>query len=581
MAEQSPPPEVRERLPHEPTLWARNFLRHPEDPTRAYDFYDGQGPPDGEFLWFLVNDDGPMDPENWGDINVLLFARGCLKTSTCTTIAAWAMDCYPTIEFAATAPRDDQRYEVVERFKQKVEQSGLDSRRSKNKLSYQQFKHVIKDEHGNTHTSYSELKSRSAWGEGNALRGIHAHGGIIDEAQDVDEGTFSTFATEAVDRAVPQVDYFPTIFVIGTPKMAHSFFHKLWKMAEKRTWDADEEEWVYVESGDDFLPEEVKERRADLEDELEELREKEHPDETRIEELEEQIESMQGFTVKGWHIDQHNSPLHDPTRIAFKKQTYSKKKFKNEVEAKFYSPENDLIVNDDVWSVLDEDLGFMYERQHGDTDMLLGVDWGGGEGEGAASTVVTVGEMYEDRIEVRNIEVFDSDLSKREEVERIDELMDQYNIDCAVVDEGYGDSERQTLQDEFNHRNLYGCRYGNVKNKEEIKWNRFKSSKRFFTANKPYMVRKFAEDFKDGKIIIPKADLEFGTRRDLGTMVVDQLTAPYTDRDETVTGQKKLRVISDRADDIFDSFNYMWMAGNKVQSNRTNRRIASHERPGY
>ncbi|MFL9708933.1 hypothetical protein, partial [Aeromonas veronii] len=77
------------------------------------------------------------------------------------------------------------------------------------------------------YTSYSELKARSAWGEGDGLRGLHSHIGVIDEFQDVDEGTFSVFL-EAIDQQVPGFPYFPTIFVIGTPKMAGSFFNTIW-----------------------------------------------------------------------------------------------------------------------------------------------------------------------------------------------------------------------------------------------------------------------------------------------------------------------------------------------------------------
>lgn len=572
------PQELRERVPHEPTLWARNFLRHPEDPTRAYDFYDAE---QEEFLHYLVDDSGPMNPENWGNVNVLLFARGCLKTFTCTTLLTWAIDCYPTIECAATAPRDDQRYEVVERFKQKVEQSGLDEKRSKNKLSYQQFKHTITDETGNKHTSYAELKSRSAWGEGDALRGIHGHIGVIDESQDVDEGTFSAFATEAIDRSVPGVNYFPSIFVIGTPKMANTFFNKLWDMADKQSWNEDSTEWEDIGDGQVFLPQPLKERKEELNERIDELEELDSDNEQLISELEEERDSLEGFTVKGWHLDQPNSPLHGQTEIAFKKETYSKKKYENEVLANFYSPENDLITNDDVWKNFIDERGWQSSRRYDDSTVVLGVDWGGGEGEGAASTVVGVAEVTEDTIDVLNLDVLDSSLSFSDEVERIDTYMDQYEVDVAVVDEGYGDSERQQLQDKYGHDNLYGCWFGNVKEKEEVKWNRFKNQKRFFTANKTYMVRKFSESFKNGVFSIPKEDLSFGSRRDLGTRIVDELTAPYTDRDETQSGKKKLKVISDRRDDIFDVFVYLWVAANKVQGTRTVREVGSHSMPGH
>jgi hypothetical protein len=61
------PTELRQRLPHEPKLWVRNMLSHPNSPERQYDFYDSSGE---NFLHFLVDDEGPMEPDNWGAVNV-------------------------------------------------------------------------------------------------------------------------------------------------------------------------------------------------------------------------------------------------------------------------------------------------------------------------------------------------------------------------------------------------------------------------------------------------------------------------------------------------------------------------------
>lgn len=596
------PPELQEAVKRRPQLWIRNFLRHPERPTDRYDFWDADKE---QYLHYLTDESaGPLNPDNWGDINVLLFCRGGLKTFTATAVASWAVDVYPTVEFDATAPVDDQRYEVVDRFKEKVEQSGLDERRAKNKLSHQKFEHSLVDETGESFTSYSHLKSRSAWGDGDKLRGLHGHGGIIDEAQDVDEGTFTTFATEAIDRSVPNVDFFPSVFVIGTPKMANSFFHKLWDMSDKKTWDseaeppadADREDgaWVSEDEPEYFLPENLKEDKRKLQERIDELKAADADYTDEIAQLHTEISEIndKGFTVRGWHIDQYNSPIHDDASVAFKKQTYPKKKFKNEVMAEFYSPENDLITNDDVWANL-EDTKFRTERQYRSSTTALAVDWGGGDSEGAASTVVTVGEyipadvsgadddVADGHIDILNFEILDSSLTSKQEREYIDEWMQQYDVDVAVVDEGFNGSSRQVLQDEFGYDDLYGCGFGHVSKKEEIVWNRFNNEKRFFTANKTFMVQKFAEDFRDGKLSIPKDTMSFTAKRDTGTKLVDQLTAPYTDRDETSSGKKKLKVVSDRNDDIFDSFLYLWIAIHRLGGTREAREIFTDMRSGY
>lgn len=597
MAEENPPEELQRALPHDPRLWARNYLRHPNDPSRPYDFYDDTKQ---NFLYYLTDDEGPMNPSQWGDINVLLFARGCLKTFTTTAVMSWALDMYPSIEFAATAPRDDQREEVLDRFKQKAEESGLADRRVKNNISHQKFRNkAIDNETGQTYPAYSHLKSRSAWDEGNALRGIHAHGGVIDEAQDVDEGTFSTFL-EAIDREVPQVDYFPAIFVIGTPKMANTFFNKLWEMSDQKSWDADEKEWISQDEADQFLPEEMADEREEIEDSIQELKEErmtasERGNGQRVEELtdmiegfEEELEELEGFTVRGWHVDQHNSPLHSKRDIAFKKETYSKRKFKNEVEAKFYSPENDLITNDDVWDTAFVEEQFKAAQQFEDTLTVLGVDWGGGDSEGAASTVVAVAEVGPDNdsLHVLNVKMLESGLSHKQERDFIDKWMQKYDVDIGIVDEGYGDSDREALQDEYGYddsggQRIYGCWYGNVSDKEEIKWNRFKESRRFFTCAKTFMVENMAEDFKAGHIKIPKESLSFDSKNSDGTILVDQLTAPYTEKKEIESGKTKKIIKSERNDDVFDVITYIWIAAHKVRSMRTLKKIGTHDRPGY
>ena len=574
------PQELRERLPHEPKLWVRNMLSHPNSPERQYDFYDSSG---DNFLHFLVDDEGPMEPDNWGDVNVLLFARGSLKTFTCTSIMGWGTDTYPSIESVATAPVDDQRYEVIERFKEKAEQSGLAARRVKNKLSFQKFENNLTRNDGSDTTAYSTVKSRSAWGDGDKIRGIHAHLGVIDEAQDVDEGTFSTFM-EAVDREIPQVDYFPTTFVIGTPKQTNTFFHRLWQMSDQQTWDAEKREWVQQSAAEEFLPRDMQQERDELEERLQRL--PEDVDDEARDRLQQRINDIQGFTVRGWHVDQHNSPLHDETDIAYKRETYSKKKFENEVNANFYTPEHDLLSNDDVWDAFDDTLTFTPTRRFEESNCYLTVDWGGGQGEGAAKTVATVAEVYEDHMYVDAIRPFESGLSLQEECSRIDTLMADYDVDMGIVDEGFGDTKRETLQDEYGYdanseQPIYGCWFGNVTTKEDVTWNRHNDEKRFFTAAKTFCVKQLVNWFKDNKVTIPQSGLSFDTKGSRGTQILDHLTAPYTERRETQSGRTKVVVKSDRNDDIFDTFIYVWIADQLIEtSSRTLHTAGAVQRRG-
>ena len=571
------PKELREKIPHDPRLYVRNLWNHPEDPTREYDFYDGEGE---EFFYYLTDDDGPLNPENWGDIVVLLFARGCLKTTTATMVANWGLDCYPILEELVTAPRRDQTQEVMGRVIDAIEQSGLAAKRDgSGKKTHQRFRHDVDGD-----ISYSEVKSRSSWGEGDALRGIHAHIGVVDEFQDVDEGMFSVFL-ETVDRSVPNVDYFPVIFVIGTPKMANSFFDRLWQMSDQKRWDDEANEWVQTTEATEYLPEEQREAKEELKEKIEILQHQEDEDDVdnteHIETLQSKLDEISGFTVTGWHIDQYASPRHSDAEIAFKKAEYSKRKFKNEVEAQFYTPENDLLTRDYVVEAFNEEIGWFNRPMPEGGTVAMGVDWGGGDGEGAASTVLTVLQEKpnpEDGWMVLKHRYLPQDWHDSDEVEYIEEQIKNYEEHdkrvTVVVDEGYGDTNRSNLQDGVGTRytdsgydNVYGCMYGNVTDKEGVTWSR-KGNRRYFTVHRTFMIESFVEDFRRGKFEIPADDLEFGNKNSNGTRMIDELTAPYTDRVETADGKKKLRVESDRNDDTMHSFVYAWIAANHVRSNR-------------
>jgi hypothetical protein len=168
--------EVKKRIPHDPRLYLANHWQHPEDPSRNYDFYDETGE---NYLYYLADDEGPLNPRQWGDINVLKFCRGGLKTTTCVGIMNWGVGAYPNVEVDVTAPVKDQTGEVMDRFKGYVKQSGMDRFRTKNNVSHQKFERTV-DINGEDRLVTSDVKSRSSYGEGDSLRGLHGHIGVVD-----------------------------------------------------------------------------------------------------------------------------------------------------------------------------------------------------------------------------------------------------------------------------------------------------------------------------------------------------------------------------------------------------------------
>lgn len=618
------PEELKRKVPHDVRLYLRNAWNHPNDPSRPYDFYDDTGPKEseddeeGEFLYYLADDDGPLNPEQWADINVLLFCRGGLKTTVATGAVEWAVGNYPFVEADVTAPRREQFTEVMDRFKSHVKQSGLAQLRTKNNVSHQKFERKIEDD-GEINHAEADVKARSAWGDGDALRGLHGHIGVIDEFQDVDEGMFSTFL-EAIDQSVPDVDYFPTIFVIGTPKMANSFFHELWKMSDQKDWTPAENgrggSWVSQSDADEFIPAEMAEQREEYREEATELTTYLHEEARRLYELaqkrdsppreafvndrvqylsseikslHEQADAIEGYSISGWHIDQYASPIHDNAKIEFKKQKYTEKKFRNEVLAEFYSPENDLLNDDHVREAF-VDSEFERSRQYDNSIVSIGVDWGGGSGPKASDTVIVVGETYEEGdtevTDILNVDFLDSDLTKQRELDRVEQYIRDYEADRVAVDEGYGAKQREDLQEgnniwnEGGWDNVCGIIYGNIKDKDRPKFSNssFKDSP-FCTVARTHMIENMVAYFKNGSIRIPKNDLRFD-RDGNGTQLMDQLTAPYTDRVETSDGKKKLKVLADRNDDVFQAFVYMWIAAKRFGSSRQLKSIHTKNRSG-
>jgi hypothetical protein len=187
-------------------------------------------------------------------------------------------------------------------------------------------------------------------------------------------------------------------------------------------------------------------------------------------------------------------------------------------------------------------------------------------------------------IVIRDIEFVDPDLNKQAELEKVEEKIRDFEADRIAVDEGYGAKQREDLQEGNNiwntdgYDNVCGIIYGNIKDKDEPKFSDsgFEDSS-YCTVARTHMIENMVSDFKSGRIDIPAADLSDG-REGTEQKVIDQLTAPYTDRKETSDGKKKLKVMADRNDDVFQAFVYLWIAAQKFGSRRTLKKIGTHNR---
>lgn len=538
-------------IKHDPRLYMRNLWKHPNRQTDRYDFQDTN---QNHRLDYLLDDDSPLNPEQWGTINILLWARGCLKTTSLMGISSWASHMYPGVESYMTAPREGQVKEFINKFSTTVEQTDLSTHRQKNSIGHQQFRFQNTDEHGNKYPIYSDFKTDTGWGEGDALRGPHSHIGIIDEFQDITESSFQTFS-ECIDQELPNVPYFPSIFIIGTPKLENSFFNEMWERSDQKTWDDDAKEWIAQSEATVY----------------------EHGEESQ--------------SIRGWHIDQYNCPLHSEASIERKRDTKQEKKFKNEVLAQFYSPEDELLAARHIDAIADPEMGFSRHRRYDDSYVTIGVDWGGGDDDNAADTVMMVGEHVEyederDETTILQIEFIDEN-TKSDEFDVIEDAIIQYQADRVVVDEGYGSKRREDLQNGVHTKNpdgydeVVGLRFGNISGVDKVKW-KDSDEKNLATADKTHQIKTVVDAVKDKQITLPTADLAFGSQYDDGTKLYDQLTAAYEERTETVSGRKKTRIASDRSDDAIDALTYMYVAyyDDNIGPSSTYIDFGGHARPG-
>lgn len=545
------------QLKNDPRLYIRNSWTHPNDRSRNYDFKTTDGE---KTLHYLIDDDGPLNPYEWGGVNILLLARGLLKTTTMEAIANWGFQFYGPhgLETYMAAPRQGQVREFSGKLSEKLEWSGLDQYRQKDAIEHQKFKFTP-----NGQTVYSHFKADSGWGQGDAMRGPHSHLGIYDEFQDASPKSFNAGFYEVIDQSIAGVPFFPTMFLLGTPKMEGSFFEEMWEKSDKREWYPDKGEngmWVAQDdpqqygTGDDAME------------------------------------------VHGWHVDQIKAPLHTESDIAAKRDMKTEQEFVNEVLAKFYSPEDHLLSERHIDNICDPELSFHQERRYEDSWITMGIDWGGGSDRKAADTVITVMEhvKYDDeQIEsiYNDVEFVDESASKNEEFETVETKILQYDPEVIVVDEGYGSKRREDLQAGTNtlrpngYDNVVGCRFGNISSTQKVKW-KDDDDKKLFTADKSYMAKAFVDFVKAERMTLPSSQISTGAHggETKGAKIYRQLTAPYEEKRETKSGRKKKTITSRSGDndDLFDSSIYAWMGrhADQLGPTETTYDFGGHEVPG-
>jgi len=578
-------PEISDEVPDEkvqalresPPLWVRNALRHPVDPSRNYDFKTE----DGEPLTHLLHEDSWLYPNQWADINVLLLARGELKSTSTGWIESWFHDAYPQGHSYLIAPSKDQVVDFLEPIRETyIEQADMDGRRKTDNKTTQVFKTYQRDETGDVNPVLGRIQTDSGYSE-KSVRGKHSQIGITDETQDLSQRVFNVMLP-AIDMGLPDADWAPTVFCIGTPKETGSFYHDLWERSDKRTWDAESQSWIIQEEVDPYelSAEDVAELPGDVD-----------------------IEEGEEYTVHGWHLDWVNSPMHSGADIARAKEQMGEMTFVNEVLAQFYEPEDNLLTESHVKSCFNTEYDFRQQPYNEDNTVAVVADWGGGSDKNASDTIIMAVEevTYEDDTSeyvVLDIDFLDPDETRiKDEIKQYEQYLIRYDADIGLVDYGYGQQAMESLQhgDDTTDPDGYmevvsGVHYGNVKNKTDIKWvENDDGDQLFFTCDKSRTASRMVEQVRDGEWIIPRATddstgVSMQTSSDDGVRLIEQLTAPHKTLTETKSGKKRVDIETsgNQRDDSFDIFSFSFLAFNEVnKDNESFVGFAGTERPGH
>ena len=322
-------------------------------------------------------------------IVVLKCSRKVEKTETICNLLLYALLNIPYFKAVYTAPRQPQVTRFVEeRFNgalmSSINNGCLMKTRHKNSVSHQTFDVGAR--------SLNHFYAYSNWGGAEGLLGIDADLCCIDEYQD-SHGDSLPMMLEMLSQS----DY-KWVVVSGTAREQGSAFWKLWEKSTKSEWDGSN--WVHGESDTGII---------------------------------------------GYHITQAMHPDITAHDIEQKKQTYTPRRFQNEVLGEFFAGHTKPLTFTDALSVADKDLKIV-KGVSPPEESVMGIDWG-------KQTTVLI--MSLDGTILNAIKL---DSRADDEVAELKTLINDYNCVSVVADIGFGARQVKELQDEFGER-VKSCYY--------------------------------------------------------------------------------------------------------------------------
>ena len=262
---------------------------------------------------------GAREKNDAAKIVVLKCSRKVEKTETICNILLYGLLNIPYFNAVYTAPRQPQVTRFVEeRFNgalmSSINQGCLRKARIKQSVSHQTFDVGAK--------SLNHFYAYSNWGDAHALLGIEADLCCIDEYQDTD--------SEALPMMLEMLSLseFKWVVVSGTAREQGSEFWRLWEKSTKGEWDGDN--WVHGDSKTNII---------------------------------------------GYHITQMMHPEVSDADIAQKRETYTPRRFANEVLGEFFAGSAKPIMFDEALQIIDRDKDIVRGLTP-PNESVMGVDWG-------------------------------------------------------------------------------------------------------------------------------------------------------------------------------------------------------------
>ncbi len=294
----------------------------------------------------------------------------------------------------------------------------------------------------------------SAWGEGDALRGISADMLSRDEFQDWTDDAISN-TSSCLDASKYKIN-----FSFGTPKLAGSKFEQLWHDSDQRFYHVKciNCSHLFVITLDNFKTGRIIEC----------------PKCRKLQDKREAIAGGKWIPTKhhnsraGFHVSQLLAPLITREEIEQRRSDYSEQKFKNEVMGEFYSGAGVPLDEREVIQKCAEPYKNMYLETmvRAPKQTFMGIDWGGRneQKDKGAYTVCTVLSKENGKYKLEHTErLINPDIDKQ--LEHIINCIALFNSVSVVCDLGFGNVQTQRLQKYYQNRVKGAMYFDNIKNR--------------------------------------------------------------------------------------------------------------------